>query len=203
MISWVCVGEGGGKGEGGAEDGGWGKGLLLIILDRGNSLVHAAAGGWTEPPVFMQRKECRVLFRCSMLGPLACPPQQRSGLPIHDKVQSRTAGPGIYENECVGAARGELATTLLLLPGVVPMMLQTPGWDVSIYRITGWKWPLEILTVLFLSRQDCTPRISYCQGWGPNGGGSHRPPGIRWSPTAHRAWHRVVVAGSLCSAPHL
>lgn len=43
MISWgVCVGGGGG---GGGEGGGWGKGLLLIILDRGNSLVHAAAGG--------------------------------------------------------------------------------------------------------------------------------------------------------------
>lgn len=48
MISWgggvLGGGEGGDGGDGG-EDGGREKGLLLIILDRGNSSVPAAAGG--------------------------------------------------------------------------------------------------------------------------------------------------------------
>lgn len=44
-------------------DGGGGEGLLVVILDGGNSFVHAAAGGRTEPPVFTQRKECRVFFQ--------------------------------------------------------------------------------------------------------------------------------------------
>lgn len=95
--------------------------------------------GEQSPQCLCREKNAGSSSSCSMLGPLACPPQQRSGLPFDDKVQSRTAGPGRHENECVGAARGELAFTLLLLPGVVLTMLQTPGWDVSIYRITGWK----------------------------------------------------------------
>lgn len=126
--------------------------------------------GEQSPQCLCREKNAGSSSSCSMLGPLACPPQQRSGLPFDDKVQSGTAGPGRHENECVQAASGELASTLLLLPGVVLLLLQTPGWDVSIYRITGWKWPLEILTVPFLSRQDWTPRISCCQGWGANWG---------------------------------
>lgn len=83
-----------------------------------------------------------------------------------------------------------LASTLLLLPGVVLMMLQTPGWDVSIYRSQAgddhWKSSLSLRPEDVL-----LPRM---------GGKLRGIPQASWDSLEP---NRVVVAGSLCSAPHL
>lgn len=96
--------------------------------------------GEQSPQCLHREKNAGSSSSCSMLEPPACKTQQRAGLPFDDRVQSRAAGPGSHESECAGStARGGLACSSLLLPGVVPLVLETLGWDVSIYRIIGWQ----------------------------------------------------------------
>lgn len=74
--------------------------------------------GEQSPQCLCREKNAGSSSSCSMLGPLACPPQQRSGLPFDDKVQSRTAGPGRHENEYVRSARA----------GGAGLHLTSPPW---------------------------------------------------------------------------
>lgn len=96
--------------------------------------------GEQSPQCLCREKNAGSSSSCSMLEPPACKTQQRSRLPFDDKVQLRAAGPGRHQSECAGgAARGRLVCCSLLLPGVVLTVLDTLGWDVSIYRIIGWQ----------------------------------------------------------------
>ena len=99
--------------------------------------------GEQSPQCLCREKNAGSSSSCSMLEPPACKTQQRSGLPFDDKVQFRAAGPGRHQSECAGgsecAVRGRLVCCAPLFLGVVLTMLDTPGWDVSIYRVIGWQ----------------------------------------------------------------
>lgn len=114
----------------------------------------------------MQRKECRVLFQ--LFHVRAASLQDSAEVWAAIWWQGPVQGSRAWETPkwvCWRTARGRLVCCSLLLPGVVLTMLDTLGWDVSIYRIIGWQWPLEIFTGLFLTRQDCTQRIQRCLVW--------------------------------------
>lgn len=140
-----------------------------------------------------------------MLKPPAFQTQQRSGLPFDDRVQSRAAGPGRHESKCaVRPARGELASSFLLLPGVVLMRPKTLGWDVSTYRIrleVSW----EILTALFLTRQGCTQRSLCLQVWKATLSEiTQAPVGFSESPNSTPCYSQGWQwQGPFCSVTHL
>lgn len=95
------------------------------------------------PQCLLQRKECRVFFQLFHVK-AASLRDSRRGLGCHLMTRSSPGQQGLRDtkvSECaVRAARRELASSLLVLPGMVLMRLKTLGWEVSIYRIIGWKW---------------------------------------------------------------
>lgn len=89
--------------------------------------------------MFMRSKEGRVLFQ---LFYFSCESARlpRTGLPFVDKVQSPQWGPKAAEvREPSGQQKRPVASSFFQ-PDTALMMPNTLEWDVSLYRLLGWKW---------------------------------------------------------------
>lgn len=126
--------------------------------------------GAGSPQCLCREENAGSSSSCSVLGLRASRAHWSAGLPFDDTVWSWAArARGTLKGERLVGGRRLRAG--LLLPSPPPLrhgaargvMLKTLEWDASIYRIPGWKCLLEILTGLFLTRQDCTQGPAHCQ----------------------------------------